>query len=141
MLPSYQEKSLWLSLLALLIAFGGYFLSASTMLLNTPFGDVSTQQAGAFGAATALLVTIIVAGEIVLAIIDRNAETDERDRWIAARGERWGGCVLGITVFAALATATQTTGNALMAHVLLGGWVLSEIVSVGTRLFLYRRTA
>lgn len=42
-------------------------------------------------------------------------------------------------VFLALCTALVTEGNAVMAHVLLGGWVLAQGVEIVSQLVLYRR--
>ena len=48
---------------------------------------------------------------------------------------------LACGVFLALCTALVTEGNALMAHVLLGFWVLAQSVEIVSQLVLYRRGA
>jgi hypothetical protein len=137
---SFQEKSLWVSLAGLLLAFGGYFYSAYVTVLPTPAAkDVLPQQAGLFIAATVALVAILVAGHVVIALLDRRTETDERDRSIELRGGRFGSFVLATGVFFALCSALITEGNAIMAHVLLGSWALAQGVEIISQLVMYRR--
>ena len=137
---SFQEKSLWVSLAGLLLAFGGYFYSAYVTVLPTSAAkDVLPQQAGLFIAATVVLVVLLVAGHVVIALLDRRTETDERDRSIELRGGRYGSYVLATGVFFALCTSLMTEGNAVMAHVLLGSWVIAQGVEISSQLVMYRR--
>ena len=137
---TFQEKSLWVTLAGLLVAFGGYFYSAYLTILPTPASkDVMPHQAGLFIGATALLVFILVAGHIVVALLDRRTDPDERDRSIELRAGRCGSLVLATGVFIALCTALMTEGNAIMAHVLLGFWVIAQSVEIVFQLVLYRR--
>jgi hypothetical protein len=137
---SFQEKSLWVSLAGLVLAFGGSFRSACAAMLPTSAAkDVLPQQAWMFMAATLVLVVVLVAGHLVLALLDRHTEPDERDRSIELKGGKYGALVLATGVFAALCTAVMTEGNAVMAHVLLGSWVLAQGVEVIAKLVMYRR--
>lgn len=137
---TFQEKSLWVTLGGLLIVAAGYAYSACMTILHMPAAkDVMPQHAGLFMAATVMLVIILVAGHIVLAVLDRRTDPDERDRLIALRGESYGSFVLATGVFLALCTALVTEGNAIMAHVLLGSWVLAQVVEIVSQLVLYRR--
>lgn len=137
---TFQEKSLWVSLVGLVLAFGGYFYSAfATMLPTRAAKDVLPQHAGLFIAATLVLVVILVAGHVVMALLDRRTDADERDRSIELRGGKYGSYVLAAGVFLALCTAPVTQGNAVMAHVLLGSWVLAQGVEIISQLVIYRR--
>lgn len=137
---SFQEKSLWVSLAGLLLAFGGYFYSAYLTLLPTSAAkDVLPHQAGLFIAATVVLVVLLVAGHLAIALVDRRTETDERDRSIELKGGRYGSYVLATGVFFALCTSLMTKGNAVMAHVLLGSWVIAQGVEIISQLVMYRR--
>lgn len=137
---TFQEKSLWAILAGLLVVFSGYFYSAYMTILTTPAArDVMPHQAGLFIAATVMLVVLLIAGHIVIALSDRRTEPDERDRLIELRGERYGSCVLATGVFMALCTALMTEGNAVMAHVLLGFWVMAHVVEIVSQLVMYRR--
>lgn len=139
---TFQEKSLWLTFAGLVAAFGAYFWLACVTSLPAPMArNVLPHQGMLFLLATMLLVVFLVAGHVAVALFDRRPETDERDRWIALRGARHGSYVLATGVFLALCTAMWTDGNAIMAHVLLGFWVLAQLVEIGSQLVLYRRGA
>ncbi len=138
---SFQQKSLWVNLAGLLLAFGGYFYSAYVTVLAdiSAAKDVLPQHAVLFVAATVVLVVLLVAGHVVIALLDRRTETDERDRSIELRGGRYGSYVLATGVFFALCTSLMTEGNAVMAHVLLGSWVIAQGVEIISQLVMYRR--
>jgi uncharacterized BrkB/YihY/UPF0761 family membrane protein len=137
---TFKEKSLWITLVGLVVAFGGYFYSAySTILPTTAAKDLLPHQAGLFIGATVLLVLILLAGHIVIALLDRRTEPDERDRSIELRAGQYSSFVLATGVFLALCTALMTEGNAIMAHVLLGSWVIAQGVEITSQLVLYRR--
>ncbi|MEO8328817.1 MAG: hypothetical protein ABI586_02320 [Candidatus Nanopelagicales bacterium] len=137
---SFHEKSLWVSLAGLLLAFCGYFYSAYFTVLRTAGAkDVLPLHAGLFIGATVVLVLVLVGGHVVIALLDRRTETDERDRSIEIRGGLHGSYVLAIGVFLTLCTALITEGNAVMAHVLLGSWVLAQGVEIISQLVMYRR--
>lgn len=137
---SFQEKSLWLMFVSLVGAFCFYFYFAFTTVLPEPAAvNVMPHQVGLFVAAVVLLVITAVVGHIVIAIVDRRSETDERDRLIELKGTRNGAYVLATGVFLALCAAVMTEGNFVSSHVLLGFWVLAQLVETGSQLFLYRR--
>ena len=138
----FREKSLWIALVGLLAAFGGYFCSAYSTILPTPAAkNILPFQAVLFIAATVLLIFILIAGHGVVALLDRRTEVDERDRWIELRGARYGSFVLASGVFFALCTALVTDGNAVMAHVLLGSWVVAQGVEIASQIVMHRRGA
>ena len=47
--------------------------------------------------------------------------------------------VLATGVFLSLCVALMTEGNAIMAHVILGFWVVAQGVEIASQLVLYRR--
>lgn len=134
---SFQEKSLWLTLIGLLVAFGWYFAK----VVPTASVDVTAPQLGMFIAAVVLLVITQGAGHIVIAIVDRRSDTDERDRLIQLRGTRNGAYVLAAGVSVSLCAAVLTEGNFIFTQVLLASWVLAQLVEIGSQLLLYRRGA
>lgn len=131
----FQEKSLWLVGTSLLAVFALYFW----VVLPPPAPNVLPNQIALFGLVVALLVVLQVAGHAVIALLDRRTETDERDHLNMLIGERNGGFVLGVGVCVSLTLAVFTSGNFLFTHVLLGFWVLAELTSIGSSLWLYRR--
>ncbi len=132
---SFQEKSHWLVFLSLLAVFGYYF----SRVLPAGSINVEPEHLGAFTFAVVALVITQIVGHTVIAFVDRRSDTDERDRLIALRGTRNGGYVLSTGVFLALSAAVVTDGNFLFTHVLLGAWVLAQLVETGSQLLLYRR--
>lgn len=139
---TFREKSLWVTLAGTVLAFAAYFWLAFASLLPTPAAkDLLPHQAALFMVTTALLVFILVGGHVAIAVFDRRTEPDERDRLIGLKGSSHGSFVLACGVFLALCTALVTEGNAIMAHVLLGFWVLAQSVEIVSQLVLYRRGA
>jgi hypothetical protein len=134
---SFHEKSLWLMFVSLIGSFGFYFAT----VLPTKTNDVMAHQVVLFVLAIALLVIVQIIGHIVIAIIDRRTETDERDRMIELKGTRNAAYVLATGVFLTLCAALVIEGNFIITHILLGFWVLAQLVEIGSQLFLHRRGA
>ncbi|MEO8486633.1 MAG: hypothetical protein ABI585_09880 [Betaproteobacteria bacterium] len=134
---TFHEKNLWLLLVALGTAFGWYFVR----VLPPQGPDVMPHQIALFVLVTGVLVVAEVLGIIAIAIVDRRAERDERDRLIELKGTRNGAYVLATGVFAALCTALATTGNFAFTHVLLASWLLAQLVEIVSQLAMYRRGA
>lgn len=135
--PSFQEKSLWVTFISLTGSCGFYFAKA---LPDAP-SDVQPQQVALFAGMIVLLVIAQVVGHIVIALRDRRAGADERDRLIGLQGTRNAAYVLATGVFCALCAGLLTEGNFVFTHVLLGAWVLAQLVEIGSQLWLYRRRA
>ncbi|MBI1299443.1 hypothetical protein GC175_31325 [bacterium] len=134
---SFQEKSLWLQFVSLIAVFGLYF----STVLPTDTMTVLPHQVGLFVGMVVLHVVLMVAGHILIAVIDRRTESDERDRLFELKGERNGSYVLATGVFLALYAAVFTEGNFVFTHLLLGFWVLASLVEIGSQLYFYRRGA
>lgn len=132
---SFQEKSQWVTLVALLVSFGWYF---AVTLPGAPV-DISPPTMALFVAAVALLTVLQVFGQVTIALLDRRADVDERDRLFALRGVRNGAYVLSTGVFGALCVGVFVPGNFAFTHVLLGSWVLAQLVETASQLWLYRR--
>ncbi len=132
---SFQEKSLWLMFTGLLVGFGFYFIT----VLPTITVNLMPYHVVFFVLAVVLLVITQVVGHILIAAFDQQTKTDERDRLIELKGTRNGAYVLATGVFFALCVALLTEGNFIFMHVLLGFWVLAQLVTIGSQLFWYRR--
>jgi hypothetical protein len=134
---SFQEKSLWLQFVSLIAVFGLYF----STVLPTDTMIVLPHQVGLFVGMVVLLVVLMVAGHIFIAIIDQRTESDERDRLFELKGERNSSYVLATGVFLSLCAAVLIEGNFVFTHLLLGFWVLAQLVEIGSQLYFYRRGA
>lgn len=132
---SFQQKSLWVMFIGITVSFGFYF--ATVVPTNTV--SILPQQIVLFVVATVLLVITQVVGHILIAVFDRKTQIDERDRLIELKGTRNGAYVLATGVFLALCAALVTEGNFIFTHLLLGAWVLAQLVTIGSQLFLNRR--
>lgn len=134
----FHEKSNWLMFVSLVVCFALYFTGA---LIARPPGavDVMPQHVVFFTLAVVLLVIMQIVGHILIAIVDRRSETDERDRLIELKGMRNGGYVLAIGVCTSLCVAIVTKGNFIFTHVLLAFWVVAQFVEIGSQLYHYRR--
>jgi len=134
---SFQEKSSWVMFVGLIAAFGFYFMT----VLPIRGVNVMPHQVMLFILAIALLVITQILGQAIIAIRDRRTEVDERARLIELKGNRNGSYVLATGVFFALSAAVFTEGNFLFTHLLLGFWVLAQLVEIGSQLALHRRGA
>lgn len=137
MTRSFQEKSQWVTLIAVLVSFGLYF---SATLPGAP-ADIRPQTVVRFAFVVVLLVVFQVVGQVAIALRDRRTDTDERDRLIALRGVRNGAYVLSTGVFGALCVGVFVPGNFAFTHTLLGAWVAAQLVETGSTLWMYRKEA
>lgn len=135
MRSSFREKSLWLMLASLVGVFGFYFATA----LPSPNQDVMPEQMVQFVLAIVMLVVIQVVGHAVIAIVDRRADVDERDKLIELRGTNYSSYVMGTGAFFSLCAALVTNGNFVFTHILLAFWVLAEITRIASQLFMHRK--
>ena len=134
---SFREKSLWLMFVGLFGVFTVYFAT----VLSSHSINVGPGQMVIFVLAVMMLVVVAVLGHIVIALMDRRTATDERERLVELKGKRNGGYVLATGVSLALCVPLFTTGTFLFTHLLLGFWVLAQLVEYGSQLFLLRQEA
>ena len=124
-------------LIGLVVIFTFYFAT----VLPSNATNVEPQHMATFALAALILAIVAVVGHIVIAIVDRRTATDERDRLIELKGKRNANYVLVTGVFLALCIPLLTKGTFLLTHVLLGFWVLAQLVEIGSQLFLLRQGA
>ena len=134
---SFREKSLWLMFIGLVVIFAFYFAT----VLPSNATNVEPRHMAMFVLAVVVLAIVAAVGHIIIAIVDRRTTTDERDRLIELKGKRNASYVMVTGVFLALCIPLLTTGTFLFTHVLLGFWVLAQLVEIGSQLFLLRQGA
>lgn len=134
---SFEEKSVWIQLVGMVIGMGAYLAIAGVMLSN----GVTTMPAYAalFMVATVGMVILLVVGHIVAAISNRPEKRDERDRLIAWRAEHNSSWVLAAGVFTAITAMVFGIETVWVAHLLLLSMILSEVLGYGLRIIYYRR--
>lgn len=146
---SFREKSLWLTMVVLMLFNGVYFW----IYLNLA-GGVGLPEPGdaivgrismisLFIAMVILMTVTLIAGHVVIAVSnleEAEADGDERDELIELRGETFSGMVLGAgTLFVATLAALDLLTTFAIAHALLAAVVVSEIISDGIQIYHYRR--
>ena len=97
---SFEEKSVWVQLVGLVVGLGSYLVVAGLMVSN----GVSALPGfvPVFAVAIALVVAINIAGHVVAAVASQSVEADERDRLIACRAESQSSWILGVGVIGAI---------------------------------------
>ena len=134
---SFEEKSVWVQLLSLVVGLGGYLVVAGLMLSN----GISALPAfvPVFAVAIVLIVAINIAGHVVAAVAGRADEPDERDRLIGWRAESRSSWILGVGVIAAIIALIGSVGGVWIAHLLLISLFASEAVKEVLQIVYYRR--
>ncbi|MDE0658195.1 MAG: hypothetical protein OXI79_00945 [Gammaproteobacteria bacterium] len=134
---SFEEKSVWIQLVGLVVGLGGYLIAAGLMLSN----GVSALPAfvPVFAAAIVLVVAINIAGHVVAAIVSRTDEADERDRLIGYRAESRSSWILGVGAIGAIMALILSVGSVWVAHLLLISLFGSEVAKDVLQIVYYRR--
>jgi len=136
---SFEEKSVWIQLVGMIIGLGAYFVTAGRMLA----AGITALPAylGVFLAAVLFMVVVLVVGHIVVAIFSRrnDFDTDERDRIIGWRAESNSGWVVAAGVVCALGAMVAGIELAWIANGLLASLFLSEVLGYVLRIVYYRR--
>ncbi|WP_447750763.1 hypothetical protein [Sphingopyxis fribergensis] len=136
---TYKEKTSWLILVAMVLAYGLYF---GLVIAGHPAGTSLFAMLWLFGPIAATQGVIVIIGSIYLAIEARKsprARIDERDRAIAARGARasyyvlMAGTILVGVVMPFSEPAIEIVNTALFAI------VLAELVGLLVVVTSYRR--
>lgn len=134
---SFEERSVWVQFVTLLLIMGGYILGAR----NIASGAETSLMAylPLFVVAVVLLVVLMVIGHIVAMVFGGAGEKDERDKLIVWRAESNASWVLGAGVMAAIAGLVFEVGNVRIAHLLLMSLLLSALLKLTLQLVYYRR--
>jgi hypothetical protein len=149
---TFQEKSTWISMLAT-AAVATWFFSQSIPLifLEELAGREALRAFTGLGVAAVVLIVVLqVIGHILIAVISKPENDDERDRSIGLRSDQVGGIVLNVGVIStvghilAAGFLDQPSVVALASpfgilNLLVASMVIAEICACLTRIWLYRR--
>ncbi|MBL8990426.1 MAG: hypothetical protein JNJ48_02465 [Phycisphaerae bacterium] len=139
MSASFEEKSVWVQLLCLVAGLGTYFVLAGEKLAS---GErAMAAYTGLFVGATVAMVTLMVAGHIVLAVWSKPEGADERDRLIWWRSEYNASWVVAAGVCGGVTCMALGVENVWTAHLLLLSLAGSQVLCAVLRLVQYRRGA
>ena len=147
---AFREQGALVTLLAMLGVYGWYFLDLMSAVNSQPVAEIEYQTR--LYTMVGVLVALIIVGQIGIGIyaantIEKGLEhvaqideaPDERDRLIATRGDALGGYVVAIGAVAAMFEVMAGWQGFWVAHTLLAGLVLSEMVKSAWMLIAYRR--
>lgn len=137
MAASFEEKSVWVQLISVVLGLGVYVVVAGMMIANGV--TAMPAYAALFMVATVLMVILLIAGHIVAAISGRVEGRDERDRLIEWRAEHHSSWLLAVGVLVAVTGMVCAVDNVWNAHVLLLSLIFSELLGFILRLVYYRR--
>lgn len=137
---TFNEKIHWAAFLALVAAFGWYFLSYPWQIIDTPAG---------VGAVAGMLVPVAI---IIIAVMtltaaffairapkDVNIKEDERERTIHMRGTHLAYYPLVLGVWANMIAMFWRLSVGEHLNLLIATVVVAELVRVGSQLYFHRR--
>ena len=138
---SFQEKSVWVSLIIILLAYGSYFSNIYDGLLAGSLSRVETM--GLFIGMVVTIIVLQIVVHIVIAMVepeDADHSGDERDKLISLKAEMPGGLVLGFGVVTfSLYLMVHDVQSAITANLLLLLVVVSQVVTYLLQIYWYRR--
>lgn len=134
---SFEERSVGIQLISLLLALGGYFIVAGQMLAQGVLALPA--YVPLFVVAVVLMVAVMVAGHIAAAVAARPDGRDERDRLIEWRAESNSAWLVGAGVIVGITAMVLAVPNVWVAHLLLLSLFLSEVMTLVLQLVYYRR--
>ena len=137
---SYREKSTAVILVGYLAVYSWYFARVADAVRSGPIAEIDYQ--GLLIAMVGVLVVSTVVAEILIALLapSEAEQVDERDRMIGLRGDRIAGWVVTIGALAGLGLAMIEADSFWIAHALLAGLVLAEVLKSIAMLVNYRRS-
>jgi len=134
---SFEEKSVWIQLVSMVVVIGSYFVVVALMVSKGITNLIAFVPL--FIVAVALLVIVLIVGHIVAAVASRPESRDERDRLIEWRAESNSSWILRVGVLAAITGLVVSIDNIWIAHLLLVSMFLSEVARFIFQLVYYRR--
>lgn len=134
---SFEEKSVWIQLLAMLAGLGGYFVVAGRLLASGERGMAA--YAALFLVATAAMVVLMVVAYAAAALVAKPGPADERDRVIAWRAEYRSSWLVAAGVLGGVACMAAGVPNVWTANLLLLSLAGSEVLGFVLQLVAYRR--
>jgi hypothetical protein len=134
---SYEEKSVWVQLVSIVVALGAYLVVAGRLLLAGVREMAAF--AGLFLVSVAALVLLLIVGHALAAIGPKPEPRDERDRIIAWRSEYRSSWILSTGTLGAVTALALGLDAVWAANILILSLALAEVVGFVLRLVAYRR--
>lgn len=137
---TFNEKMHWASFLALVAAFGWYFLSYPYQIIDRPSGILAV--AGMLVPVTIIIIAVMTATAVFLAIRspkEANMQRDERERSIHIRGTHLAYYPLVLGVWGNMIAMFYHLSVAAHLNILIATVVIAELIRVGSQLYFFRR--
>ena len=137
---SYQEKSIWISLISTILIFGYYFTKAISVFNNQDIHN--NNLIGLFiGIIIAVIIIQIIAQSTIALANRKDAErgADERDTLIKWKATGLSYYILAAGVWVTLISMLKFESTLVIANIIVFFFILSEIVGFAAQLLYYRR--
>jgi len=132
---TFQEKSLWLSLIAVVITYTLYYINVMPPINGNMLPPHIFQFAYYMGA----MAIFIAISHIAIAIKQKQEPVDEREKLIVLKANSVSGYILHIGIFIAIVVALIVPGNYWFIHTINFFAVLTEIINQIQQLRLFRK--
>lgn len=139
MSASFQEKSVWVQLVSLVIGMGVYGVVAGGLLARGV--TAMPAYAALFLTATVWMVVLLIAGHVAAALSGRVEDEDERDRLIGWRAEALSSWVVATGVLGGVTAMAVGVEGAWVANGLLLSLVAATAMKLVLQIVFYRRGA
>ncbi len=137
MSASFEEKSVWIQVVSLVVALGGYLVAAFWMA-RAGVTELAAYMPLFVGAVVVQVILLIV-GHTAAAIVQKPEDADERDRIIAWRAEARSSWILAIGALAAVSMLAMNVETVWVAHVLIVALFVSTLIGYVLQMIDYRR--
>jgi len=134
---SFQEKSIWISLVTISLIFGYYFVRIFKMASQDEINVIKNTVL--FISVIVMVIIVEVVFHIVLALRTRPETKDERDRLIELKATRNAYFLLVFGIFLSIGSIAASVPPFIMVHIIMFFFIISEIAKFLTQLFYYRR--
>ena len=135
---SFREKTAWFTLIAILLVSALFFAHGPYIFA----GDVRMWELHLVGLCIAAFILIEVVAYVVLYVRnpkDARTPKDERERLIDLKALRLAAYVYVLGSFLAIIASVHAPSGATVGFLVLGAFVVAEIVNYSARIIYYRR--
>lgn len=134
---SFEEKSVWIQLVGMLLALGAYFLIAGQMAIAGQ--RAMPAYAAVFMVAVGAMVIFLIVVHTLAAIVAKPEQSDERDKLIAWRSEHNSSWLAAVGILTAVTCLVFEVQSVWTANILLLSLALSQVLGFVLQITYYRR--
>jgi cytochrome b561 len=132
---TFQEKSLWSSLIASLVVYTLYYIN----IIPPIEGNMESEHIWQYFKYAGLLIAIVIICEISIRINNKEEPEDERQKLIEMRAERISFYFLSIGIMVAIIVAMKVPGNFWFIQTITIISVLTDIINRIQQLRSFKR--